>query len=551
MIKQVLILNITRMGDLIQMIPLLSRLEEESPGVAIDLIVDQEFNQIATLIPGIRQVLAFDFQALMDESRVCARDVVSLYQRLSRWANPLLQVGYDRVINLTFNRRSAFLTKFIGCADERGMTTAQDGSSLVKNSWMKYFLDFHTYRQVNRFNIVDLYALGGSGPGRFYPIQLTVTKEQQDWARTFLRHWGTPEFWVAVQVGASDPMKAWRPEYFGQLMALLSHGRNVGFVLIGTQKEEAVVKEATHAYQQAGGAGILCEAVGQTSVPELVAILQQCRLMVTNDTGPMHMAVGVRTPVVNVSVGHVAFWETGPFGPGHWVVQPDIACGPCGFDKVCPHHACKEHLIPQEIAALCLHVLGQQDFPSFSSRVRVYEGAIDDDQLGTFILRSGHEPILTGWYGTYWRRYWYEAFTGLPSQIPISLDAPSDLRETWSLWKQFAPHVETLCQQAEKVLSLCRQQPMPVLKLKEAQQQLNQRTLAIKELGGPSYAFGPLAGACIRETFNLEGQTLVRMAEEYVAASQTLRSRAMLTFEQLSRYLPEPVRRDLYVGAIG
>jgi len=92
---------------------------------------------------------------------------------------------------------------------------------------------------------------------------------------------------------------------------------------------------------------------------------------------------------------------------------------------------------------------------------------------------------------------------------------------------------------------------MPVLKLKEAQQQLNQRTLAIKKLGGPSYAFGPLAGACIRETFNLEGQTLVRMAEEYVAASQTLRSRAMLTFEQLSRYLPEPVRRDLYVGAIG
>ena len=41
--KQVLIINITRMGDLIQMIPLLARLEEEWPGVAIDLIVDQEF----------------------------------------------------------------------------------------------------------------------------------------------------------------------------------------------------------------------------------------------------------------------------------------------------------------------------------------------------------------------------------------------------------------------------------------------------------------------------------------------------------------------------
>jgi len=102
--KQVLIINITRMGDLIQMIPLLSRLEEEWPGVAIDLIVDREFAHVASLIPGIRQVLPFDFQRLMDESRVRARDVVALYQDLAGWAQPLLQVGYDRVVNLTFNR---------------------------------------------------------------------------------------------------------------------------------------------------------------------------------------------------------------------------------------------------------------------------------------------------------------------------------------------------------------------------------------------------------------------------------------------------------------
>ncbi len=136
MTKQVLIINITRMGDLIQMIPLLARLEEECPGVGIDLIVDQQFSHVANLLPGIRHVFAFDFQKMLDESPVCARDVVSLYHELSNWANPLLQVGYDRVVNLTFNRRSAFLAKFIGCSDERGMTTAHDGTFLVKNPWM-------------------------------------------------------------------------------------------------------------------------------------------------------------------------------------------------------------------------------------------------------------------------------------------------------------------------------------------------------------------------------------------------------------------------------
>jgi ADP-heptose:LPS heptosyltransferase len=549
--KQVLIINITRMGDLIQMIPLLARLEEEWPGVAIDLIVDQEFTHVATMIPGIRHVLAFDFQELMDESRVCARDFVSIYQDLSKWAKPLLEVGYDRVVNLTFNRRSAFLVKFFGCADERGMTTAQDGSFLVKNPWMKYFLDFHVYRQVNRFNIVDLFALGGSGPGSFHPIRLMVRNELHDWARTFLRHSGTPDTWVAVQVGASDQMKAWRSEYFGQLMAHLSHDRNIGFVLIGTKKEERAVKEAVHVYRQAGGKGTLCEAVGKTSVPELVALLQQCQLMVTNDTGPMHMAVGVNTPVINVSIGHVDFWETGPFGPGHWVVQPDIACGPCGFDKVCPHHACKDQIIPQEIAELCLHLLGDGALPTFSSKIRIYEGATDEDQLGTFVLRAGYETALRTWYGGYWRRYWFELFTGQKSLRPLASEPPPDQFESLQLWKQLAPQFETLCGQADGVLQFCKQHPIPVMQLKEAQHHLKCGTLAMKELARPSLAFGPLTVAFIRETFNLEGHTLISMAEEYATAYQVLRNRARLTFEQLTQYSPEPARRILYAGATG
>ncbi len=549
--KQVLIINITRMGDLIQMIPLLSRLEEEWPGVSIDLIVDKEFIHVAKLIPGLRQVFAYDFQELMDDSRVCVRDVVTLYKDLSNWAQPLLQVGYDRVINLTFNRRSAFLVKYFCCADERGMTTAQDGSFLVKNPWMKYFLDFHVYRQINRYNIVDLFALGGSGPGSFHPIRVLVPKELRDWARQFLCKSGSPDRWVAVQVGASDPMKAWRPEYFGKMMVSLSNQENVGFVLIGTQKEESVVHEAIQVYRQAGGQGHLCNAVAQTTVPELFALLEQCHIMVTNDTGPMHMAVGVNVPVVNVSVGHVDFWETGPYGPGHWVVQPDIVCGPCGFDKVCPHHACKDLIIPEEIGKLCLYMLRTGNLPTFESKMRVYEGGVNEDHLGTFVLRAGYESPLKAWYGNYWQRSWYEGCTGQKSLQQISPEPPPDLGEVIQIWEQLAPELDLLCDQAEKVLRLCQQQPVPVRELKDVQEQLKYGTLAMKELVRPSLAFGPLAVASIRETFNLEENTLVGMAKEHAAAYQLLRTRARLTMEQLTQYTPESSRRNLYASAIG
>ena len=390
MSKQVLILNVTRMGDLVQMTPLLQRLEYEWPGVEIDLIVDKEFSEMAKLLPGIRTILSYDFQLLMDDARVCARDVVSLYQDLARWAKPLLTNAYDRVINLTFNRRSAYLTGYVGGHDVRGLTTAPDGSVIVHNSWMTYFLDMHTYRKFNRFNLVDIYALGGSGPGPHVPVMLMQSTVEREWAKTFLRGSGTPNFWIGVQIGASDIMKAWRPAYFGQTMALLSQRLNVGFVLIGTKKERKAVQEAIATYKTVGGMGPLCDAIGKTTVPQLVGLLSECHVMLTNDTGPMHFAVGVGTPIVNVSVGHVDFRETGPYGPKHWVIQPDIECGPCGFDQVCSHQSCKERLLPRYVADMCAHVLGKGDFPDFSMGARVYEAAIDEDQLRNF--------SSSGWY---------------------------------------------------------------------------------------------------------------------------------------------------------
>lgn len=551
MSKQVLIINITRMGDLIQMVPLLSRLEEEWPGVAIDLIVDAEFAHVAGLIPGIRQVLTFDFQLLMDETRVRARDVIALYQDLARWVRPWLSVGYDRVVNLTFNRRSAFLVKCFGCSDERGMTTAQDGSFVVKNPWMKYFVDFHVYRQLNRFNIVDLFALGGSGPGSFHPIRLQVPGDMEEWARTYLRQSGLPDGWIGIQVGASDPMKAWRPEYFGQMMARLSQQRQVGFVLIGTRKEEAEVQAALQCYRKAGGEGIICEAVGQTTVSQLVALLDQCQLMVTNDTGPMHLAVGVNIPVLNVSVGHVDFQETGPFGPGHWVVQPEIICGPCGFDKVCPHHACKDLIIPQEVAELCLHLLGAQDFPSFSSKVRVYEGGVNEDQLGTYVLRAGTEERHTAWYGEYWRKYWYESFTSSLSRISGPSTGPPDFPECKQMWRRLAPQLDQLCHDADMVLSLCRQSPLPVKALKTRQHQLKNDTFAMLQNARLSLAFGPLAMAFFRDTFSLESLTVEGMAEEYAQAYHVFRDRAAENFMRLEKMFSQNSGRTLYASAIG
>ena len=159
MSRQVLILNMTRMGDLVQMGALLARLQEEWPGVAIDLIVDRQFAAVASLLSGLREIIVYDFHALIDDSRAAVKNVAALYQDVASWARPLADRRYDRIINLTFNRPSALLSSYIGAPDIRGARSAWDGQSVIDNHWMAYFTDMHHFRSMNRFNLVDVYAL--------------------------------------------------------------------------------------------------------------------------------------------------------------------------------------------------------------------------------------------------------------------------------------------------------------------------------------------------------------------------------------------------------
>lgn len=526
MSKQVLVINVTRMGDLVQMGGLLARLQAEWPGAAVDLVVDRRFAPVASMLPGLRHIITYDFHGLIDETRARVKDVVSAYRAMAAWVKPLRDAGYDRIVNVTFDKRSGLLTSYIGAPDIRGVTCAQDGTAIVKNPWLSYFTDCHAYRRFNRFNLVDLYALGGSGLGPAKPLSLSVPKEATEWARTFL-HAQSPgrRFLVAVQVGASDVMKAWRPDYFGQTLALISRQADAGLVLIGTAEESASAEQARRAYQAAAGRAPWCDAIGRTTVEQLTALLAECRLLLTNDTGPMHLAVGVGTPVIDVSVGHVNFWETGPYGPGHWVIQPNLECAPCGFDRVCPHHACKDHVQCADVASLCRHVLGVGPLPERAGAIRVYESGIDEDGLGTFNLRIGRADQLTEWYGRFWRQFWYEALAKRPSSAKHPLGPPPDRRVAEKAFGELEPLLTKLVERSEQIDRLCRRQPPPVTELRDAHLALQrqQQSLVASALTIPSLL--PITVAFLREVHNNDAAGLAQMSAHQLRAYRVWRER--------------------------
>jgi ADP-heptose:LPS heptosyltransferase len=533
--KQALIINVTRMGDLIQTGPLLSRLREEWPDVAVDLVVDRSFAPTAALLTGIRQVISCDFTRLLDDCRLQSKSLVTLMQEMTTWAAPLRDAHYDRIVNLTFNRQTGLLASYIGAPDLRGIIAGPDGAPIVHNPWLSYFTDLHRHRRFNRFNLVDLYAMGGSGPGMFSPLSVTVPAEGRAWADDFLRSQTTTvRQWIAVQVGASDVMKAWRPEYFGRTLAALSRQPGVGFVLIGTAAEVESIELAKTTYRAGGGTAPILDASGRTTLHQLVGLLSHCQLLLTNDTGPMHLAVGVGTAVIDLSVGHVDHCETGPYGPGHWVIQPDLACSPCGFDQICAHHACKDRLIPEEVANLCRHALGLGPFPSWSSGLRVYQSDADADGLGSFILRAGQVDAETAWYAAFWRRFWYQDFTGKPSQLPSNLETVPNQASALAWMREAVQPLRRLEQHAMQIVGLTKRHPLPVSTLRREQALLRQEREQLLPRMMAYSATGPATVAMIRDIHNDDAVDLTMLADRHVQAYRRWQQRLAQTRELLS-----------------
>jgi heptosyltransferase I len=99
----------------------------------------------------------------------------------------------------------------------------------------------------------------------------------------------------------------------------------------------------------------LINLAGATSLAQLAAVLRKTRVAVTTDTGVMHLAAALGTPVAAL-FGPTAPWRTGPFGEGHQVVRLGLACSPC-FKRHCPAPRCLTELYPEMVRNACEKIL--------------------------------------------------------------------------------------------------------------------------------------------------------------------------------------------------
>ncbi len=377
--KEILIINLTRMGDLIQTTPAIVALKERYPESYITLLASTHFIEICNSIPLVDRCIDLDEIYIAKATK--SNRLMEGYRYLKSVLELINDRYYDLVINFTNSTASAILTSMINARERRGICIDKRGFIVKFHPWIRYIFNIIPSRSVNPFHLCDLHVKASGGVLNNKGLHIVVDEKSSKWVDDFFRRYGLDEdeLIVALQLGASVEDKRWPVESFAKLADKLSDELNATILLTGSKSETKLGEE----FEIKSSARTI-NMIGKTSLTHLSALLKRADLLVSNDTGTLHLATAVGTKVMDISLASVHFRETGPYGEGHYVVTSTLPCYPCHFESGCTSTKCKETITPDAVFQLCKAILMQDleimDTKHFEN-LQIYCPVFDKDGL--------------------------------------------------------------------------------------------------------------------------------------------------------------------------
>ncbi|MBG0789071.1 MAG: glycosyltransferase family 9 protein [Desulfovibrionaceae bacterium] len=380
----VLIINLTRFGDLIQTQPVISGFSGR--GDRVGLVCLENFASAAALLDGVDQVFSFPGAKLLSgldrDWRLAVRDAAGFRASVLETFPP------DVTVNLTPSvacRLLAFDLTPPGGATV-GFSVDELGFNADTSAWAAFLQMAGANRGASPFNVCDIFrrtaGLGREGNS----LELAEPDEAALRAAAALLAPVPSEDCLAVQMGASEDRRRWPVDYFISMARTLWERRGLVPVLVGAKGEAGLGERFAAAADFP-----FVDCIGRTSLTELAGVLVRCRALITNDTGTMHLAAGLGVPVCAIFLATAQPWDTGPYRAGNICLEPDLDCHPCEFGKPCPNgEACRRAVTPEAVCA-CVDALLAGGDPAPVSGARAWRTLAGEDGFMILASLSGHE----------------------------------------------------------------------------------------------------------------------------------------------------------------
>jgi len=353
--ERIVCLRLERIGDVLMVAPAIGNLKAAFPASSIDLVVGSWNREIAAVIPGVDRVETLDAAWLSRDGR--GLGVVGLARMAARWRAR----HYDLAINFEPDVRSNLVAAAIGASWTAGFVSGGGGALL--DTALDYDTTIHTTDNAQALVRAVAPPAGSSAAGSKDPAYVTESEDPahgdqgrtvgqgravdvgrvfrpgrtllipeancDEAARLLARFNGSPR--IGLHVSGGRPIKQWPEARFREVAERLVCDRGATIVLTGMPADRAQVE----AVRAALPADQVLDLSMDVSLLTVAAVLEQLDLFVTGDTGPMHLAHAVGTPIVAI-FGPSQPWRYGPRGLHDRLVRVDLPCSPCNRIRVPP-----------------------------------------------------------------------------------------------------------------------------------------------------------------------------------------------------------------------
>jgi lipopolysaccharide heptosyltransferase I len=389
--RKILLIKLSAVGDVIHTIPLLNALRQRYRSAQIDWLVTPPIAELLRHNPAISNVIQFTrddwskpwtLTPFVNYARLAAKLRASVYDLVvdmhGQFRTAVLVLATGAPVRIGFDRPRASVwdaspRSFPAEARKHAWQGAREGS------WLAYThhilvptLDVHA---VDRYlSVAPMLGLEVEQPDFSFPIPQAASTSID----ALLRERGV----AGAPLLALAPGTIWETKHWGagKFAEVARHFLSQGFAvtLMGSGRERAVCEEVA---RLAPGA---LDFAGETSLPELAALIRRSVISVTNDSGPMHLAVALDRPVVSIFGPTDPVW-IGPYGRAGAVLQAGVPCSPCLLRQLnrCRYgHACMQEVSAGAVIERIEHLLRASSTPPCHPRGTLLEAAALDADEG-------------------------------------------------------------------------------------------------------------------------------------------------------------------------
>ena len=349
----ILIVKTSAIGDVIHTLPALHCLRRHYPEARITWLVEEAAAEAVIGHPALDRVLVAGRKGWIREWRTGGR--LAACRKAWRFLNDLRDTRYDLLLDFQGLLKSGIWVALAKARRKigfgRGMEHAEMSYLFLNERVPAVSMDMHA---VDR-ELHLLRAIGIECPEKIFDLPLTAADHQQ--AEELLAAHGVAsgQPFVAINPMTTWPTKHWQLAKFAQLAdRLVEEGLPVVFT--GGPMDQAGVAAICGLMREKAAS-----LAGLTTLKTLAALYGRARVVVSTDTGPMHVAAAMDTPVVAL-FGPTAPWRTGPYGKKHQIIRLRFPCSPC-FKKNCQYEntACMNEITVEKVMTAVTSLLGKRE----------------------------------------------------------------------------------------------------------------------------------------------------------------------------------------------